>query len=301
MSNSLQLANPRYWPALAGLGILWLITRLPYRCQFSIGEFLGSLLYLLSKKLRAISTTNIELCFPELTKEQQTLLIKNNFKSLGIGLIEMAMAWWLSDKKLKHLFRLSGLEYAEQAFAKGNGIILVGPHFTSLEMVARLVGMHYSFAVMYRPHKKSLIAHVQERFRARYGIHFVPRNRMRELLRTLNQNKAIWYAYDVDGGERNSVFAPFFNIQTASLTTVSRITELTNTTVIPINFYRDENKFHYEINLEPPLENFPSGNHEQDAARLNALLEKFIRHKPSQYLWPYKRFKTRPAGEQRIY
>jgi KDO2-lipid IV(A) lauroyltransferase len=296
-----QLAHPRYWLAWTGLSLLWLITRLPYRWQFSIGKMLGNLLSLFPSKLKNITLTNLQLCFPELTPTQQQILMKENFTSLGIGLIEMAMAWWLSDKKLKSLFHISGLEHAEEAFARGKGIMLVGPHFTSLEIVARLVGMHYSFAVMYRPHKKSLIAFIQERFRNKYGIHFIPRNRMRELLRTLQQNKAIWYAYDVDGGEKNSVFAPFFKIPTASLTTVSRIVELTDATVLPICFYRNDKKLHYEIKLEPALSNFPTHDLTQDATRLNALLEKFIRQKPEQYVWPYKRFKTRPAGEKKIY
>lgn len=301
MSNRFQFVNPRYWLAWAGLSLLWLITRLPYRWQFAIGEGIGRLLYCFPTKLKEISLINVQLCFPTLTPEEQTDLIKKNFASLGLGLIEAAMAWWLPDKKLKHLFRVNGLEYLDQAFARGKGIILVGPHFTSLEMIARLLGMHYSFSVMYRPHKKSLIAYIQERFRKRYGIHFIPRNRMRELLRTLTQNKTVWYAYDVDGGKNNSVFAPFFNTSTASLTTVSRIVELTDTTVIPISFYRDSGRFHYEINLAPPLENFPSGDLVEDATRLNALLETFIRHKPEQYLWQYKRFKTRPEGEKRFY
>jgi KDO2-lipid IV(A) lauroyltransferase len=53
--------------------------------------------------------------------------------------------------------------------------------------------------------------------------------------------------------------------------------------------------------LSPPIENFPSEDILTDAARLNAILEKAIRNKPEQYVWQYKRFKTRPEGEARFY
>jgi len=297
-----SLLNPLYWPAWLGFGVLWLITRLPYRVQIKIGGFLGRLLYFFPTQLKNITKTNVALCLPELSKEEQEKLIKKNFASLGIGLVEAAMAWWLPDKKLNCLYRLHGLEHAEKAFEKGKGIILLGPHFTCLEIVGRLLGMKYSFAVMYRPHKKRFIAFIHERFRERHYVNYIPRHRVRTLLRTLNNNMAVWYAYDIDAGKKGGVFAPFFGIPTASLTSVSRITRLSGAAVIPISFYRrDDEEEGYDIFLSPPLENFPTDDLTADATRLNRLLEEAIRTKPEQYVWQYKRFKTRPPGQERFY
>jgi Kdo2-lipid IVA lauroyltransferase/acyltransferase len=300
-TKSLFLANPKYWPAWLCLGILWLITRLPYRIQIKIGEALGKLLHLFPTKLKHTTEINIKLCLPELNPKQHAALIKKNFAALGVGLIEAAMAWWLPDEKLSAVVKVHGYEHVEAAFAKGKGIILLGPHFTCLEMIGRLLGMQYKFAVMYRPHKKPLISFIHERFRAKKSIQYIPRQKLRELLRALNNNTAIWYAYDVDGGKKRSVFAPFFGIQTASLTAVSRIVQMSNSTVIPISFYRRDNEFGYDIFLQPPIENFPGKDFTEDATRLNQTLENAIRAKPEQYVWQYKRFKTRPEGEKRFY
>jgi KDO2-lipid IV(A) lauroyltransferase len=296
-----SLASPVYWPAWLSLGILWLITRLPHRWQIRIGQGLGYLLYLIPSKLVRITDTNIKLCFPELSERERKNLVKKNFSSLGIGLIEAAMAWWLPDNKLDCLVNMHGLEYVEQAFAKGKGIILLGPHYTCLEMIGRLLGMKYSFAVMYRPHKKRLIAFIHERFRQQHYINYIPRHRIRQLLRALNNNMAIWYAYDIDAGEKRSVFAPFFGIPTASLTSVSRIIRLSDAAVIPINFYRRDDDFKYDVILSPPVENFPTNDAVADATRLNSIVEEAIRAHPEQYVWQYKRFKTRPPGEKRFY
>lgn len=148
-----------------------------------------------------------------------------------------------------------------------------------------------------------MVSFIHERFRKRDSVQFVQRHRMRDLLRVLEDNRAIWYAYDVDGGNKRTVFAPLFGIQTASLTTVTRIVKRSGAMVIPISFYRrDEGKeIGYDIFLSPPLENFPSGDLVEDATRLNATVEQGILKKPEQYVWQYKRFKTRPEGEKRFY
>lgn len=299
----LSLISPTLWPAWLVVGLLWLITRLPYHWQMRAGKGIGRLAFRLSPKMRHITEVNLNLCFPELQPEQRAELIKKNFESLGIGIVETAMAWWMSDAALekKCIVKINGLEHVEKAFKNGKGILLLSPHFSCLEMLGRMLGAKYPLAAMYRPHKNRVIAHVQERFRQKYKIRNIARHRMREVINAFSENLALWYAYDIDAGAKHGVFAPFFGVQTSSLKTVSRLAAMTGTAVIPIEFYRLENDFGYELNLSPALENFPSEDLAADAGRMNAHLEQSIRKKPEQYIWQYKRFKTRPAGEKRFY
>lgn len=301
IKEKLALANPIYWPAWMGMGLLWLTTLLPNRGRIALGKHIGRFIYWLPTQLKHITDVNLKLCFPELSLDERKALAIKNFESLGIGLMEAAMAWWMPDKKLQQLFNVTGYEHVEQAFKRGKGVILLGPHFTSLEMVGRLLGMRYTFAVMYRPHKKAFIDFIQKRFRQKHYALSIPRHDMRQLIRALNDNIAIWYAYDVDGGRKRSVFAPFFGIKTASLTSVSRIVRMSDAAIVPISFYRKDDAFQYEIVLGAPIENAPTGDFEKDAEIFNASLEEAIRKKPEQYVWQYKRFKTRPPGEARLY
>jgi len=55
------------------------------------------------------------------------------------------------------------------------------------------------------------------------------------------------------------------------------------------------------LRFYPAWENFPSGDEFADAGRMNAFIEERVREMPEQYYWLHKRFKTRPAGEARIY
>jgi KDO2-lipid IV(A) lauroyltransferase len=298
-----RLFNPLLLPIWLVVASLWFITRIPYRWQMRIGRFFGRVAYRFSPKLRHITEVNLKLCFPTLSGPERASLMKKNFESLGIGIIETAMAWWVPDKRLqKHCsIKINGMENAKQAFEKGNGIILLSPHFTCLEMIGRMLSSEYPVAAMYRPHKNPVVAHIQERFRRQYNIRHIAKHRMREVLGTFKENMAVWYAYDIDAGEKRSVFADFFGIKTASLTAVSRIAALTGATVVPMDFRRLDDRWGYEINLSPPLASFPTENFEADATRLNSHIETAVRKNPEQYIWQYKRFKTRPQGQKRFY
>lgn len=293
--------NPLYWPIWLIIGLLWLATRMPFKAQLYCGKYVGKLLYCFPGKIKFITTLNIQLCFPELSVAEQNKLIKNNFENLGRALFETAMAWWLPDDKLQQLLHIRGIEHGDQALAQGKGIILLSPHFACLEMIGRLIAMKYAFTAMYKPHKKQFIAFLLEQFRSRQHVTYIPSNRMRLLTTALEKNEPVWYAYDVDGGKKHSVFAPFFGISSASLTSVSRLAKLTGAAVVPIQFYRRDDNSGYEIVLSPALSQFPSSNAILDATRLNKCLEDAIRLKPEQYIWQYKRFKTRPDGEKRFY
>lgn len=291
-----------YWPAWTLLGFLWILAQLPVVLQLFFGKGLGKILYFFPSTPKQTTRVNLQLCFPELSTKQRNQLAKKNFESLGIAFIEFVMALFLPSKKLESRYQLHGLEHAQEAFKKGKGIILLTPHFTCVEIAARFIGMQDNFGVMYRPHKKKFISFIHERFRKRHFSTYIPNNQMHKLIKALHRNKAIWYAYDIDAGVKKSVFAPFFGIPTATLTTVSRIVQLSDAAVIPMAYYRRENELHYDIVLSPPVENFPSNDLLADAIRLNRLLEKMIRQKPDQYVWQYKRFKTRPdRSERRFY
>ena len=47
-----NLLHPRFWLLWLGLGLLWLVSQLPYRLLMVVGWVLGNLYYLLIKKER---------------------------------------------------------------------------------------------------------------------------------------------------------------------------------------------------------------------------------------------------------
>jgi KDO2-lipid IV(A) lauroyltransferase len=293
---------PRYWPVGLGLGLMKLMAALPFRWQLATGDWIGRLLGKVARRRRQIAAINLELCFPELSPTERAALLDAHFAALGIGLFEIAMAWWMPDEKLRNLAQVAGTEHFEQALARGKGVILLTGHFTTLDLGARFMTQQQPFHAMYRPHKNPLYESAQRRQREwRCQLPPLRHEDLRGLLRAFKRGRAVWYAPDQNHGLRNSVFVPFFGIPTCTITATSRLAELSGAAVVPYFPRRLPGAAGYEITILPALENFPSGDVLADATRINALLEQYIRRAPEQYLWVHRRFKTRPPGSPGVY
>lgn len=294
-----QLLKPRHWLWAPLLLLLWGIAQCPRRWQVAIGKHLGALLQRFDRKGMHTTRVNVRLAFPELDDLQQQSFVHDNYQSAGLSLVETAMAWFGRGKHWPALLSFEGEEHLQAALASGRGILLASAHLGCLEIVGRLFSQRYPLSVMYRPQKLALIDAFATYYRHRFYQQIIARDDLRGLIRTLKNGGIVWYTPDIDGGLRNSVFVPFFGIPTATLTTTSRLATKTNAVVIPTFFYRQGSA--YVMCFKPPLDNFPSGDDTQDATTLNAVIEQAVRREPTQYLWQYKRFKTRPPGEKRFY
>lgn len=301
LSNSSSLYSIRHWPVWLVLGLLWLISRLPYVWQITIGKGLGLLAYKLAKREREIATINIERCFPTLSKAEKEHLLKESFISMGIGTVETAFGWWASSKRLKKLITVNGIEHLDNALAQGKGALVFSGHFSSLHICGRLVNLNHPHAAMFFPPKNPIFRWVSLRSMTRYYKRAIPRDDARALIRSLKDNLPVLYTPDTDAGLKNSIFVPFFNIMTATVTATARFAKITGAAIIPCFYYRRSDNKGYVFTFYPALENFPTEDPYADALRINQILEKGILEHPEQYLWQYKRFKTRPPGEEKFY
>lgn len=293
--------RPRYWLWWGIGGLLWCLTCLPYRWQLFSGRQLGKLAYRLAPRRRKIAAINLKLCFPELSESQQHDLVCRHFESLGMGLIETASAWWSSDEKLQSLGHFEGLEHLRMALTRGKGVILLSAHFCSLEMGSRLLTFHTPIHGTYRPHENPVLGFLMKTGREKHAEKIIPREAIRDMLRSLKANKPLWFASDQNFGHKHSVFAEFFGILAATNTTPLRLVQMSDAAVIPFFTQRLPENQGYKVLLLPPLTNFPSGDTLADARYLNHLIETQVRRAPEQYLWVHRRFKDRPEGEPAFY
>lgn len=298
-TDFLTLLTPRYWVTWFSLALLWLLTRLPYAWQLTVGRSLGRIAYYIAKRRRKIAAINLTLCFPELSEIEHKKLLLQHFESLGIGLLEMAIAWWATDKHLAHLGHVEGYEHLQAALAKGKGVILLSAHFTSLDMGSRFLTMLTKIHGVYRQHENPVIELFMKKSREQHAEKAIPRHAIRDMIRSLKQNKPLWFATDQNFGHKNSVFARFFNVPAATNTATARLAKLTGAAVVPFFVKRDAQG--YQVILQPALNNFPTGDEVADAETINHLIEQQIIQAPEQYLWAHRRFKDRPAGEARFY
>ena len=292
--KKIHIAAPRYWPSWFGLLLLWLTGRLlPYRLTLSLGSLLGRLVYHLARRRRHIAEVNLGLCFPEKSRAQRDNLVKAHFEALGIGILLTGFAWWASDAKLRPLLQVEGLENLQKCLEQGRGALLLGSHFTDLEISGRLFILCHPTAVMYRRHENPVVEWAFSRNRQRNFIAAIPREDIRTTLRTLKSNHPIWYATDQSYKGPSSTLAPFFGVPAATHTGTSRLAKISRAPVLMFNCFRLPGSQGFRLVFHPPLENFPSDDPQADAGRINGLIEEAVRLAPEQYLWIHRRFKKR--------
>ena len=302
-SFRIAFLHPRFWALWLGLGLLWLVVQLPYRALLTLGRGLGALMYRVAGSRRHIARRNLELCFPQLGEAERERLLRENFASTGIAFFEMAMSWWWPRERLARLAHIEGLEYLQQAQQEGQGVILMALHFTTLEIGAALLGQRQTIDGMYREHKNPLFDFVQRRGRERHNLDAtaIERENIRAMLKVLRAGRAIWYAPDQDYGPKQSIFVPLFGISAATVTATTKFARLGKARVVPFTQERLADGSGYRLVIHPPLQAFPGESEEADCLRINQWVEQAVGACPSQYLWAHRRFKTRPAGEPKLY
>lgn len=188
--------HPRYWFTWFGLGVLWLLVQLPYPVLRLLGSKLGSASRYFLKRREAIARKNIELCFPQYNAEEREKLISENFKSIGMALLETGMAWFWSDERVRKWFDVEGLDNLKRAQLQKRGVMVVGVHFMSLELGGRVMGLCQPMMATYRPHNSPVMEWVQTRGRMRSNKAMISRNNLRGMVGALKKGEAVWFAPD---------------------------------------------------------------------------------------------------------
>ncbi len=292
MKPSDPLLHPRHWPSWAALGLLRLIVLLPWPAIMAVGGGIGRLIHLFALRRRRIAEINLQRCFPRMDATTRQRLIHANFVALGRGLVEVAMAWWWPQKRLESL--LIAIEGAENLPPTDDprGTIFLTAHFSSLELSGRYLGARRPTHAMYRPNENPVIQAMFERHRARHTLGIIPRDDVRGMLRALKAGEGVWFAPDQNHGRKGKVFADFLGVLAATHTATSRFARASGARVVPFVLFRERHG--YRLRIEPALDDFPSGDEQADAARINALFGRWARERPAQYNWIHRRFKTRP-------
>ena len=269
--------HPKYWKTWLGLGVMYVLAHLPKGLNVFAGKLTGYLLYYFGKRRRHITRTNIKLCFPELSDAEQHKLVKETIIDNGIGMAEMCVAWFNHQRITPDMIEVEGAENLQDAISLGRGVILVGAHYTTLDMGGVLMAKIKKVGVMYRAKKEPLFDLVMKNARSKFCEEVIERSDMRAVIRFIKNGGVMWYAPDQDYGRRNTVFAPFFGNNASTINVIPRLVKLNNSPVLILGHHRKADHSGYQVTITPAIANFPSGDDVLDATTINRELEKQIR------------------------
>ena len=286
------------------LAVLWLAHWLPLPVLAMVGRGLGWLLHAFAHSRRQVATRNLELCFPQQSPRERAALVREHFQWLGRSLLERGLLWYASRARLMRLIHVEGdVKLAERS---DRAVMWLVPHFMALDVAgtATLLFQNHPAGSIYQRQSDPVMDTAMRKGRMRFGdnAEIFPRSdSAKPLIRAIKKGHAFFNLPDMDFGERDAAFVPFFGVSAATLLAPSRMARSLNMIVQPVLAEMLPGGQGYRVRFLEPWTHFPTGDALADTAAMNRWIEDEIRRNPAQYLWVHKRFKTRPAGEASLY
>ncbi len=289
-----------------GIGLLTVLGKLPYPLVARFGEALGSLLYLFPSGRREVVRANLRLAFPDKSDAEIDELSRESFRSVFRSFAGRGIFWTGSEAQMRRWVQID--DQANLVALDGVPHILVTLHLSGVEAGAIRLTIYLrdhvgrSGASLYTKQKNALFDGFLKQARGRFGANMIARNdSVRDIIRCLKKGEALQLISDMDFGERDSEFVPFFGAQALTLTSVSRLARLTGAKVVPMYTEQLPDYRGYVLRILPAWDNYPGESVADDTRRMNAFFEDCIRPRIAEYYWVHKRFKHRPPGEPEIY
>ena len=285
----------------SALALIWLLRLLPLTLLAAIGRGFGTLLYAFGRERRRVCLTNLAHCLPELAAGERRALARRHFQAFARTFLERAILWWGSPARIRQLVRIEGREHFDAV--RGEPLILLAPHFVGLDMGWTRLALEFNMVSIYSRQKGEVFNAVLFAGRQRFGAQtlLARQEGVRPALRAMQAGRPIYYLPDMDYGQRDTIFVPFFGVEAATITGVSRLARLARARVLPCITRMLPRGEGYVVRFLPAWEDYPGASIEADTMRMNVFIEAEVRRMPEQYLWVHKRFKTRPPGEAAWY
>lgn len=285
------------------LGFIRLAHHLPLGVLARIGRGIGALAWVLVRPRRHVVLVNLRRCFPEKSEAERVAIAREHFRLLGRFMLEHGVMWHASRERFTGIVRYENPEVLEAAL--GRPLIFLAPHFLGLDMGGVRISVDTEIASMYQKQRDPVfdaaIRDGRRRFFTGRSNLFSRQDGVRPVARLIRDGVPFYYLPDLDFGRDESIFVPFFDIPTATITGVSRLARIAGAAVVPVVTRMLPGGEGYSVRFHPPLENFPTDDVAADTARINRFIEDRVRELPEQYYWVHKRFKTRPPGEAGFY
>jgi Kdo2-lipid IVA lauroyltransferase/acyltransferase len=290
---------------------VWLVVRtlgvLPRPLARAIGMAIGRCVYWLHPRLRRVALRNLELAFPEMTTPERQRILRGVYNTLGRQLADFTHLPGMTARNVSDLVVYDGIENYLAAQQRGKGVLFVTAHLGGWELGSYAHALYgHPIKIVVRGLDNTLLDGFVERWRTRSGNQtFDKGDFARGLLAAMRAGETVGILMDTNMTPPQGVFVPFFGIPAYTASGLARVALRTGAAVVPGFTVWDEKQRKYKICFDPALPLVRSGDDEADVvantAAFTAIIEKYIRRYPEQWLWVHRRWKTRPPGEPPLY
>jgi len=297
------LLHPRYLLTWVGLGAAFFVSLLSSKIRHRLGSYLGEYLFKNNQKRRRVVEANLRQVFPNLTEEALAKKVQSHLHWYGKAMLDYSLFFFATKSRLSKQVTIVGESLLEDAKKAEQPIVLLLAHSVMLEFAAVALSVNnYSSFGSYKTSKNPVLDWIIARSRCRFVDFVVSREQgLRPLIRGIQSGSIMIFLPDEDLGLENSVFAPLFGRDKATLTTPARITKMGKARAVVGFVAFDEVSKQYQLRLSELPENYPTNNAGGNAVSMNEALEALILQSPEQYMWLMTVYRTPPPNTVSLY
>ena len=282
---------------------------LPLGVALRLGELGALVAWLVDRPHRRVGMRNLALAFPERPLAERRRILRRSFLNLGRMAAEIAHFPRLTPARTAAMVRFADEELWRRTMAEERptgGLVLSG-HFGNWELLVFAHGLRgYPVSLVHRPIANPLVDRWLAGLRARAGTRLIRKHHAAaDVLRALRARELLVLPFDQNSTRGLGVFVDFFGVPASTNAGLARLALRTGAPVLPVFLVREGSRARHVAYQLPTIRVERTGDLEADVReatrRFSAVFEEMVRRHPEQWLWVHKRWKTRPAGEPRLY
>jgi KDO2-lipid IV(A) lauroyltransferase len=265
--------------------------------------FLGRLLWKYYHRGRNRALENLRASYPDESEQWIWQTGRRSFEHLVMLTIDILFTPRLVKKyNWRDYSRYKNVERAKWLMLEGQGLLMVGAHYSNFEIIGYLLGLFgfevYSIA---RPLDNKYVSRYLYGVRRAAGQRIIDKKGATALMEELALKDAtLCFVADQDAGKKG-IFVDFFGRKASTYKSIGLLAITKNMPIVVGYSRRVDNRFYFEIGINRII--FPEEWAGKDdplkwiTAEYTKAIEEFVRQDPTQYWWLHRRWKRRPKEE----
>jgi KDO2-lipid IV(A) lauroyltransferase len=277
----------------------------------ALGGVIGRLYARLGGPRTGDALVNLRIAFPNWSRGERRGVLEACFANMGRSLAEVCLLQGRHREALLESVRIEGLEHyqAARAASTTGGVIVVTAHFGSWELCgAAIAHQGFPLSVVHHDLGNPYVEALVTSWRRSSGIgELVVGRAALGVLRALRRGRIVAMLLDQNAHPGEAVFAPFFSELASTRAAPAAMAMKRGFSVLPVFIFREGESWRHVVRIYPPIEMDRGSDDEledqaalvRNVTRMNGAIESAIRGAPDHWMWPHRRWKTRPEGQSR--
>ncbi|MDP2209671.1 MAG: lysophospholipid acyltransferase family protein [Bacteroidota bacterium] len=275
----------------------FIILNLSLKNAQQLGLKLANIFFIILTRRKQIAVDNLRQAYPEKSDADILIIAKKAFQNFGITIAELLWSPRLTPEVIDQLVKYKNLDLMLNRYKEGKGVLMLSGHFGNWELFALATGFVSKIpcTIIVKTQTNLLVDKIINEHRTLFGNKVVPMElAVREILGSLSKGGVVAMIAD-QSAPKDSIFVNFFGKQVATFQGPA-VFGLRSGAAMQMGIIIRKPDFTYEAIIEEiqtsDLTEYNEANVYELTQRHTAVLEKYIRMYPEQWMWTHRRWKN---------